>query len=444
MSQLHINSLFAYGHQIYSTCASFRDKTLESCQQIAKRTWSEAKMYGQRLGYRIGNPKLLNMMVRLDTGLSIEEMKATELHVAASLGTTADINAILAKGADVNATDGIGCTPLHYAALRGNDTGCRSLLNKGANAAAKDIHGRTPLHAAAIKGNRAEILTLLKAGASHAAKTLRGDTPLHFAVRAENKETTRALVAAGADIHAMNLNKITTPTISDNIEINRILFDFESHPAFVSLTTLHDYCDQIFPASRDRLPKDWETWQKKLNKIKNEIDSFRELREVLAKCGPISNEKFLKTIETLQETYGSSPNLASIVLCLLQESPLFAKAWALVNRDEKLKLIKMSKAEFNKCNSSGFYGQNSHAIHIHKSSNIYDRTDTVIFEIINAVQRERFMRVTQLAELGELSREEYTLFKENLEYDTLYWNLQIQGRTLTNNFTEDWKKSEYA
>ena len=472
MSYLSANSLFTSGRQaFYSACTSLRDKTIDSCQQVAKRARREADQRGMPWVYRIAPPRFFNIIFRSLIGLSLEESKNTELHLAACWGTTRDIDAILAKRADVNSKNWLGMTPLHYAALKGNDTGCRSLLNKGANVGAKEIRGRTPLHAAATSGNRATVLTLLKAGASHAVKAADGttplhhsvlnknkeavltllkagashavkaadgNTPLHHAVLIENKEAVQTLVAAGADINALNSNKLSPLEACPNIEILRILLDVESHPAFASFKTLHDYCDKMFPASRDELPKDWETW---LKKIKRGEDSFKELGKVFAKCEIMSSEKYLKTLETLEAVSAAPPTLESIVQYLIHEYPVFDKAWALANRDEKLNLIGITTdlEIHNQKFAPAFYEANSHVIKIKKSLDIFWKTYCVIFELMNALQRESYLRIHQLAKLGELSREEYTLLIEHLEYETMRWTHRITGIPFTSNFAEVWK-----
>lgn len=46
--------------------------------------------------------------------------------------------------------DGSGCTPLHVAAAVGHSGVVRALLAHGARASAQDARGSTPLHAAAL------------------------------------------------------------------------------------------------------------------------------------------------------------------------------------------------------------------------------------------------------------------------------------------------------
>ena len=62
-----------------------------------------------------------------------------------------DVVAVLiAKGADVNAPDGIGLTPLHYASMAdyGDTAIVQQLLAAGAKRDAKDPEGHTPLQTA--------------------------------------------------------------------------------------------------------------------------------------------------------------------------------------------------------------------------------------------------------------------------------------------------------
>ncbi len=63
---------------------------------------------------------------------------------AASIGDVEEIQALVGKGADVNATDGSGCTALHWAASSRNVEAVQAVLDKGANVNVKiDADGRT-------------------------------------------------------------------------------------------------------------------------------------------------------------------------------------------------------------------------------------------------------------------------------------------------------------
>ncbi|WP_338406692.1 ankyrin repeat domain-containing protein [Wolbachia endosymbiont (group A) of Longitarsus flavicornis] len=68
--------------------------------------------------------------------------KNTPLHVA--IGEIDVINALLDKGAKVNAVNKLGDTPLHIAVKDGNVNLVKALLDKGANFLLKNKDGKTP------------------------------------------------------------------------------------------------------------------------------------------------------------------------------------------------------------------------------------------------------------------------------------------------------------
>ena len=89
------------------------------------------------------------------------------LHVAASIAEDrAEIDRLVADGADPNACDAGGCTPLHYAAYN-NPVGevAAALFEAGADPEACDGHGSKPLNYAVNTVNAAFIEAALDAGA---------------------------------------------------------------------------------------------------------------------------------------------------------------------------------------------------------------------------------------------------------------------------------------
>ena len=70
------------------------------------------------------------------------------LHVASLAGDMAEIERLLAGGADVNAIDSLGRTALHYAALKGNAELVNLLLANHAELGIEDNFGNTPATAA--------------------------------------------------------------------------------------------------------------------------------------------------------------------------------------------------------------------------------------------------------------------------------------------------------
>lgn len=83
------------------------------------------------------------------------------LFEAVKKGDKAAVEALLAKGADVNAKDGYGDTPLHNAAYYGKKDIVELLLDKGADVNVKGSGGETPLQWAAAGGKK-DIAELLR------------------------------------------------------------------------------------------------------------------------------------------------------------------------------------------------------------------------------------------------------------------------------------------
>ena len=99
------------------------------------------------------------------------------LFEAVQKGDKAKVEALLVKGADVNAKGEYG-TPLHEAASRGQKDIAELLLAKGADVNAKNSYGKTPLYGAAQNGNKDLVKLLLANGADVNIKSRDGFTPL--------------------------------------------------------------------------------------------------------------------------------------------------------------------------------------------------------------------------------------------------------------------------
>ena len=142
----------------------------------------------------------------------------TMLHEAAGYGTKEVIELLLAKGANINAKDGLGETPLHSAVNHRRKDIAELLLAKGADINAMDKEGRTSLHWAANMGWEKGVKDigelLLAKGADVNAKDRGGQTPLHRAAfcvfsycrnRGTN-DVAELLLAKGADANAKDQN----------------------------------------------------------------------------------------------------------------------------------------------------------------------------------------------------------------------------------------------
>jgi ankyrin repeat protein len=126
---------------------------------------------------------------------------ADELIDAVRWGNIAEVENLIANGANVNAKDKKGMTPLHASSISssGSKNIAELLISKGANVNAKDKEGRTPLYAAVKYGSKDIVGLLLTKGADVNFRDEYGYTPLHHA---PTKYVAGLLLERGPDFHA--------------------------------------------------------------------------------------------------------------------------------------------------------------------------------------------------------------------------------------------------
>ncbi len=113
---------------------------------------------------------------------------------AVSTGDRKGLQALLDKGANVNARSRGKGTLLHGAALKGQLDIVDLLIKKGADVNAKDDgYAATPLHLAAYLGHKQIVQALLLAGADVNAKDRDGDTPLDNALAGGHREAAEVI-----------------------------------------------------------------------------------------------------------------------------------------------------------------------------------------------------------------------------------------------------------
>lgn len=109
------------------------------------------------------------------------ERNESPLMLAALRGQEALVQALVARGAEVNKT---GWTPLHYAATGGHVRVIAFLIGAQADIDAGASNGTTPLMMAAMYGNAASVKLLLESGADPEIRNAQQLSALDFAQRA--------------------------------------------------------------------------------------------------------------------------------------------------------------------------------------------------------------------------------------------------------------------
>ena len=125
---------------------------------------------------------------------------AEDLINAAGNGDISTVQALLAKGAGVNAKDNNGMTALMHASELGRLEVVQALLAKGADVDAKDDYGRTVLIVAvgSTYAHLDVVQALLAKGAAVNEKDKDGRTALSLAKTNRHSEIAQLLIKAGA------------------------------------------------------------------------------------------------------------------------------------------------------------------------------------------------------------------------------------------------------
>jgi ankyrin repeat protein len=121
---------------------------------------------------------------------------------AAEAGSSTEVLARLADGADPNVRDASGTTPIMYAAHYGDFLLVDALIEAGADVTARNAFGTSAITEAAIVGHPQILSALIAAGADPGFENPEGETPLMAVARTGNVDAAKVLLEAGADIDA--------------------------------------------------------------------------------------------------------------------------------------------------------------------------------------------------------------------------------------------------
>jgi ankyrin repeat protein len=148
-----------------------------------------------------GNKTELQTLLTRKTDVNATQLDGTSaLHWAVYRNDVAVVDQLLKAGAKVSIANRQGITPLYMASLYGNPDIVSRLLKSGADGKATGPNGETMLMLAARNGSAATIKLLLSAGAQvNAKEPIRGTTALMWAAEQSHPDAVKALLDGGAD-----------------------------------------------------------------------------------------------------------------------------------------------------------------------------------------------------------------------------------------------------
>lgn len=167
----------------------------------------------------------------MDTNSAAAFIRNNKLIDAAKSGSSADIEAALADGADINAKDvGNGITALIWASQNGHIDVVKVLLDKGADINIKNSNGVTSLIMAIQNSSMDIVKLLLDKGAE--VNTVRPNdsvTPLIMALWKGNSDIIKLLLDKGADVNAklpsIGITAIFMATQNGYVDVVKLLIE---------------------------------------------------------------------------------------------------------------------------------------------------------------------------------------------------------------------------
>ncbi len=197
---------------------------------------------------RRGAEKILHVLLWLLVAAAAVPTRAAgsqpEVVSAVKARNAAAVRALVARKADVNATEVDGTSALHWAVSTGDASTAELLIRAGARVDAANRYGVTSLSLAARNGRADLIGLLLKSGASikTAESSLpEGQTLVMHAARTGSVDAVKRLAAAGSDVNARETRTGTTALVwaatSNRAEAVRALVEAGADPNIQSKVT---------------------------------------------------------------------------------------------------------------------------------------------------------------------------------------------------------------
>ena len=172
---------------------------------------------------------------------------APPLHRAATRGQIKEVNALVSKGADVNAQSELFGIPLLAACAGGNLEVVKFLVSKGADVNAKSEPFGTLLLAASAGGNLEVVKFLVSKGADVNAQSFDGITPLHIVVSTGNMDVAKFLISKRADINAKDCRGWTPLDYARSTDMAKYLESVGAKSTNVTITGRVVYDDDGSP-----------------------------------------------------------------------------------------------------------------------------------------------------------------------------------------------------
>ncbi len=164
---------------------------------------NEGKL-GQDLFLAIDHRDLSEVKALIKRGADVNARNGLQfvpLYIAAASYQPDVMTALLEAGADAEAGSVYG-TPLTFASITGNLQGAKILLDRGVAVNNQRTDGKTALMMASFAGNPALVVELVKNKADVKAKSGSNATALSFAASGGHVESGRLLIEAGADVNS--------------------------------------------------------------------------------------------------------------------------------------------------------------------------------------------------------------------------------------------------
>lgn len=231
-------------------CAELRSNYVDANGEPRPPGWFQRRAeelrtyYGEDYGNVGPADTLIGIAPVCDCAVAPPDNAVVQLHAAVSAGDAGQVDALLARGTDMNARlageyaawGTPGDTALHAAVRAGQAALTARLLRAGADKESRTLRAATPLHLAAADPECAGVL--LDAGADPNVRDALGRTPLHRAVRARAPGVVRRLVAAGAQTAATDCDGQTPlheAVRAGAVEITAILLAHRADPRVAGL-----------------------------------------------------------------------------------------------------------------------------------------------------------------------------------------------------------------